>query len=590
MPVLLKWIKKLRNVFKEKTPIKSDDFELEHFLLYHGLVGSAAENQREFKDVRADIKLAVESRDSRQMASVLKLPPQWWDERLKTIFSEFDDKKLVIALLAPDVKDDAMTFEDVPLLSPDWQVRANAALQLAHLMAAEAVEKMEESLHDTRGSAPLAFCHQAYALGRLEITSSESALARYLDDEEPWIRVDAAGALAELTKERASASLIAALVQKHKLSDYSAVAVTRNIKPQTLFEKEDELSKLAGCELVLDILDAAKQTFSDDIVIEARLPECFPLLARTLQNSPSCPVARSACALAAWLETHRGYTLLSPPPVEILEELLTYKESAGCRQLVEDTLARLDSVSQPNLVETTHLRSAIALAGELVTPATTKSLLKLLKAGHSLFDDTVAALTESGAPEAAQPLISLAREMIDIDDRCEQTKAMHPVVESEPEEARTYWLILRALAKMPSRATLDFLLKCTGDYAPDKRSQALESLVRATYASAESERASVASAVNTRLTDSLCDPSVEVRKVALRGIAQLAVVEDLKSVVLQTRAREVSLSKEAFETLSELAKKGHKTVVVETVTQALKTETDGHKRQKLRDFIDQMPS
>lgn len=590
MPVLLKWLKKFSNVFKEKTPIKSDDFELEHFLLYHGLVGSAPDGQREFKDVRADLKLAVESQDSRQMASVLKLPPLWWDERLKTIFGEIDDKKLSIALLAPDVNDDALIFEHVPLLNQDWQVRANAALQLAHLLATEEIAKLEQSLHDTRGSAPIAFCHQAYAVGKLGVASSEEALAKYLEDEEPWIRVDAAGALAELTKQQPSARLISALLQKHKLSDYTAVAVTRHIKPQTLFEIADQRAKLAGCELVLDILDSAKQTFSDDMVIEARLPDCFSILVRTLLESPSCPAARSAIALAAWLETHRSYTLLSPPPQETIEQVLAYKESTDLRQLVEDTLTRLDSQKQLDLEDEALLRSAIVLAGEHAVSGATKSLLKLLKSDHSLLDVTISALEATGSSEAAQPLISLARELVDIDDRCEQTKAMHPVAETHPEKARTYWLILKALARMPSPSTLDFLLKCTSDCAPDKRSQALESLAIAAAASTESERSALSSSIAGRLTGSLADPSVEVRKVALRGIARLVVIEDLKSVVLQTRAREVSLSKEAFETLSELAKKGHKPAVVETITQALKSETDGHKRQRLRDFIDRLPA
>jgi hypothetical protein len=62
----------------EKPDSLVEDYVLEHFLLYHGLVGSMPENQRQFDDIRADIRKALSERSSVQLCIALKLPPLWW--------------------------------------------------------------------------------------------------------------------------------------------------------------------------------------------------------------------------------------------------------------------------------------------------------------------------------------------------------------------------------------------------------------------------------------------------------------------------------------------------------------------------------
>lgn len=42
---LLKTFNRLRSGMREKQDVQLDDYILEHFLLYHGLVGSMPENQ-----------------------------------------------------------------------------------------------------------------------------------------------------------------------------------------------------------------------------------------------------------------------------------------------------------------------------------------------------------------------------------------------------------------------------------------------------------------------------------------------------------------------------------------------------------------
>lgn len=85
MNPLAKWLKNAANLFNEKPPVKVDEFGLEHFLLYHGLVGSSPENQREFKDVRADIASAVARGNSHNLCINIKLAPLWWEDKLYRI-------------------------------------------------------------------------------------------------------------------------------------------------------------------------------------------------------------------------------------------------------------------------------------------------------------------------------------------------------------------------------------------------------------------------------------------------------------------------------------------------------------------------
>jgi len=309
----------------------------------------------------------------------------------------------------------------------------------------------------------------------------------------------------------------------------------------------------------------------------------MPALARLLDEMPSANVAFAAIQLAEWLETHHSYVLLEPPSQADIDKALSYKKSDGYRKLLQEQLAKIDSDSLSEPLKALDIKSAIIMIGQLGDQSDAKILIPALKATHLLLDDVINTLTQLGATEASESLVRLANELVDLEDRKLQPRQLHPVQETNKNASKTYWLILKALGTMPSKASVDFLLQASQDHAPDKRSQALESLITA----AETlKRTGQKTDFEGRLSDALSDPSPDVRKAALRGVAIFETVGDLKKVVGLTRAPEVSTQREAYETLSELAKKGHKKDVVETLAQALKTEPDAHKRQKLRDFIE----
>lgn len=594
MPTITKWFKKIASMFAEKPAVETNDFELEHFLLYHGLVGSSPENERQFKDVRSDIRMAFDNRSSAQLAVNLKLSPLWWEEKLKTIFAELGDRESCINLLAPPLRDDAMTHDDNPLFHSDWRVRSNAAFLLANLNATEKYEELLSSFNDTAGSARIAFSHLAYSLARLGNQAAEEHLVRYLSDEDPWIRVDSAGALALLTRETPSKALQEAILVRHPLSDYTAVAVARSITPRSLVESSQDLAHRAGCELIAGVLEAAAQTFTDDIVVEYEVPECFPKLVPMIAGDPSAQTARAGLLLAQWLQSHHSYTLMSPPPHEDVEKtlsILNSKEFAG--QLSKKLSKLLSHNSDTAPGQAAELRSAILLAGQVTAEDSIPALQSALSTEHPLLDELVGTLGSLHATSASSKLIEIAESLVNLEQRSEPVKQANPVHENNKKESKTYWLILKSLGQMPAVHSLKFLLRAAKDHAPDKRAQAFDSLVAGTStlkSTADSrenaELSALMPSIETQLTEALSDPSAEVRKAALRGIALLDAKSDLKKIVALTRAKEVSVGREAFGTLSELAKKGHKKEVIESVGQALKTETDVHKRQRLKDFID----
>ncbi|MBX9694535.1 MAG: hypothetical protein K2Z81_19265, partial [Cyanobacteria bacterium] len=133
-----------------------------------------------------------------------------------------------------------------------------------------------------------------------------------------------------------------------------------------------------------------------------------------------------------------------------------------------------------------------------------------------------------------------------------------------------------------------FLTEATKDFAPDKRVEALRSLVKVASAlfSQGASRDKFQNQVSESVSRSLNDPSVEVRKAALIGVNELDLADEIKRVVKLASAKELSVVKEAFNTLSELAKKGHKESVLKALDQGLKMEADIHKRQNLKKFIE----
>src|SRR6516164_9198128 len=134
-------VKRARQAFlalREKAPVTIDESVLEHMLLYHGLIGSGPENQREFRDVRADIIAAINRQSPITLAIALKLPPLWWEDKLKSIFAELygETKAVAVRLITQLLTASADQYQDQGISSiskGDWRIRANAAILLALL-------------------------------------------------------------------------------------------------------------------------------------------------------------------------------------------------------------------------------------------------------------------------------------------------------------------------------------------------------------------------------------------------------------------------------------------------------------------------
>src|SRR5262249_3111817 len=126
---LFKFARRIASALKEKPRAALDEYVMEHILLYHGLVGTSPENQRQYRDVRADVIEAIQKNSSVELGIALKLPPLWWEEKLQTILSELeaDSRDLAVSTLLPDTGDDELPPAADPLRHDDWRVRANAA-------------------------------------------------------------------------------------------------------------------------------------------------------------------------------------------------------------------------------------------------------------------------------------------------------------------------------------------------------------------------------------------------------------------------------------------------------------------------------
>lgn len=587
MPTVSKWLtspilKRIASMFAEKPKVKRDDFETEHIIFYHGLVGSSPENMRKYRDVRDDMKLAVQTNSSAQMAINLRIPPQFWTDKIKQIVDEINERDAIIRLLTPTPRDEQMTFNDIPLLHDDWRVRANAAVILAHLDAAEASEQLAHSLSDTVRNTRTAFVHQAYALGKLGQDSGKAALLSFLSDEEPWIRVDSAGALALLTADEICLPLMESLLVRHRLSDYAAVAVARSIPPAKLLGDERHVVRYAGCELINGVVEAAYGSFNTDLVTEMNLHHTSEQLSDLLEQERSVAVARSAITLGDWLAMH-DYNKLTQSFIETRAKV----GSPDFKGVVSQRIAELGEKTNDDL-NAYKLRCAIYLAGHLQVSELAPQIAANMGRDRNLLDDSIATLGKLADPNTAADLVRQAEELIDIADRTNRPLSKHPIAEEDDDRRRattTYLLVIKALGSMPSAAALTFLSKTVKDYAPDIRTESFNSII-AICESGYSLEAGALQAIKTELSHALGDPAVEVRKSALKGVSLLGVTDCVQKVVTMTGAKEVSLVREAFNTLSELAKKGDKQLVVAAAGRGLKTEPDPHKRKALKEFLD----
>lgn len=580
MSILVKWFKKIATAFEEKPKVSIDDFSLEHFMLYHGLVGSSPENTKQFKDVRADLLDALKSGKSKELSIALKLPPQWWDDKLQTIFSELDEETRQQAARLLLEEPPAESLSKSALMHEDWRVRSNAACILAFLDAQEAADQLHTSLIDTANNTSAAFCHIANALGALQLSSSKRVLNEHLNHPELWIRVDSAAALAKFKPNEVVEYLASALCNQHDMSDYVAVAVSRSIAPADFLNHSRKEVQDGGCAMLLGLVTAASQTFTPDVVIDSNAPDCYARLRELAETEPTSALRAAALlALSEWIETNRDL-LGSSDDVPNSKTLSEAKSRYLGNPAFESSLVSSLKSNETNF----HHRHAMRLSGSLQIKDTLPYLVARLDKNSTVLSDVIDAIGAIGI-EDGTPLTELGRSFVDMEDRVNLPASKHPVAEKDAHAAKMYWHILRALGKSIDDKSRQFLTAACRDFAPDKREQALSSLVSSwTHLPSDSKEKHRLDTVQC-ISAALEDMSVQVRIAALKGVSSLDAIELLSKALKHTDAKEASLSRQAFKTLADLSKSSSKKVE-DAVTGKMTAELDPHKRKKLSDFLE----
>jgi 16S rRNA A1518/A1519 N6-dimethyltransferase RsmA/KsgA/DIM1 with predicted DNA glycosylase/AP lyase activity len=210
-------------------------------------------------------------------------------------------------------------------------------------------------------------------------------------------------------------------------------------------------------------------------------------------------------------------------------------------------------------------------------------ILPHLNLDSYFLDEAIEATATIGGAETAPRLVQLINQLVDIEDRTNRPLSKQNVFEEKAAQAKTYWLGLKALGNLPYDQSADLLLKATHDFAPDKRQQALASLVHIATDSAVSDR-------RQQIVDSvragLADPAPSVRVAALSGVEKLAVLDLIPEAVRMTSAKENAVVRQARRTLAHLAQDGHGALVTQSLKSALASERDAFRRQRLGSLLD----
>lgn len=598
MTMLAKWIRKATNLLSEpdKNELKADDFAIEHVLFYHGLVGSSPESSRAFKDVRADFHSAVARNNSQNLCICLRLPPLHWEDKLKKIVDEIKGKSredLIQTLLPPNYHDRDKESHD-PLHHSDWQVRANAALILAHISAEQAVDRLIASLEDTASNTSPAFCHIARSLAALRTETAHQALTKFADHREPWIRVDAVSALSTWPLEMIKEPLARSFASHHQFFDYQSVAVAKHHRPAE-FIKGKEHDKIndqtgdIGLEIAIGLVEAFRSTFAGQksMAAELGLPQVAAVLSQTKLSSPLA--ARTLHQVLTWLEENDdlndgGIDWPSEAQLKAGQENLQAEETTQAVLAVLQEALKTAPQTQAESASVSKVRHAVKLAGELEIAAAYDSLIQLLDSCPVYRDEAVEALGRLGKPEAATALVKLARHCVKMEDRTGLPLSPQPIQEKDARGAETYWHILQALGNISTTESLNLLLEAASDSAPDKRQAALDSAIKL-FLKTNGQLAR-SNEVKTAVIKSLNDPSTAVRTMAAQACARMNLSDAIPSLSKLALAGEISLARAALDSLTELAAAGEKEKVVAALTEAARAERNGAKSKRILDFVE----
>jgi HEAT repeat protein len=589
LTLLQRIVKRFNQVFSrfgEKSTVAIEDFELEHFLLYHGLIGSSPEGQRSFRDVRADLLAAVKGRSSVQMGITLKLMPLFWEDKLKAIVAEIKDsqKDELIACLMPDNRDGMLAPNQNPPFAEDWRVRANAATLIAYVGGPNAVEILTNSLNDTAGSAKSAFCHIVLALAAIKTPAALSAIEPYLFSDEHWFHVDSVNAISHWPFDTVAEILAGGLNSVSNLSDYAAFATARNHKPLTFIKDMRANVQNGGMAMILAFCVPDHKAFQLDQILPFDLAACFDDVIKLTKESGSALRLRAALSLIDWIAANRLNIRVGDrevPDEKVLEEtkksLVTDETKRELSAKFSQHQWRKDRSGSIKDLEGVCL---IEMIGAFKDEVQVAKLEELAAQEDSLYADyAVDAIGKIGISSASEKLIEIANRLVNQQERATKAPSAQPVVEENQQGSLTYWHILNALGSLKSDQSFDFLLSAVQDFAPDKRQKALSSLV--SVGKSLSLAPDKQTAMRQHLLNAFKDPSTQVRQTAIESAALLGDPSLIEEVAAMTNARETSLWKEANRALTALSQQGHKEKVLTELNKRLQGTNDQARRDRI---------
>ncbi len=579
--------------FGEKSTVTIEDFELEHFLLYHGLIGSSPEGQRSFRDVRADLLAAVKSKSSLQMGITLKLMPLFWEDKLKAIVAEIKDTQRdeIISCLMPDNRDGMLAPNQNPPFADDWRVRANAATLIAYVGGPNAVEVLTKSLNDTAVSAKSAFCHTVLALASIKHPAALSAIEPFLFSEEQWFHVDSINAISYWPFDTVAEILAGGLTSINNFSDYAAFATARNHNPIT-FLKDSRLNvQNGGMAMILALCSPDHKALQLDQILPFDLASCFDDVVKLTKENGSALRLRAALNLIDWIAGNRLDISANDKDVADQKTLDVAKKSL----LTEETKKELSTKFSQHVWQTDRSKSIkdlegvciIEMIGNFKDESQIAKLEELAAQENSYYTDAaVDALGKIGSSSASEKLIQIANRLVDSQERATKAASAQPVAEENQQASLTYWHILNALGNLKSEQSFDFLLSAVQDYAPDKRQKALSSLV--SVGKSLSLSADKQTAMLEHLLKAFKDPSTGVRQTAIESAALLNDPALIEEVAAMTNARETSLWKEANRSLKSLSQQGHKDKVLAELNKRLQCTHDETRRERILNLTNEL--
>lgn len=571
-------VRRLTAGLRDKPEVHVDDFVTEHFLLYNGLIGSTPENQREYKEVRNDIVQAINDGSAHVLAIALKLPPLWWEDRLEKIFTEINEVNrdgAIHCLAAPRPLDD-ITGDTTCLSHTNWQVRSNAARMLALLQAKERVPQLVELLNNSTSVVTRpAFCHVAYSLAKLGTDQARQALSTHLEQEEPWLGVDAAGALSYWNLAAVCADLMRAMLSGNVLDDYMAVAIARRHTVSEILEFNDDDIHEGAAEMVLGLLRALQGTFHAESGLHQQLEDAQDGINGLLNSKPTARRIVAAITLNKWLELNSSGAATSN------KSFVRDLSNTGHYDVIKTRLKDPDLGNAENIGQFKH---ALALAAQFKLTELSEILVPLLTPEFPALPELMLCIAELGDERGAPVIAEMIEKRIQMDKRCAEPLSAHPVFEADQAESNFYWTALKALGSLPHKASLFILLRAVKDHAPDKREQALLSL-QTILLSEELHKNHFQGNLEELLRERTSDPAVSVQVAALGGVAQHRLSSLIPEAIAGVFSKETLVQRKASETLVSLSENGHKAAVQQALEAILTKEQNGAMKNRLNKVL-----